>query len=358
MYMDYIRENSNSGLLCKLGHQYRWISYEEVLSSISKNYLNDETQEKEYKGPLEGEHFEVNPQKILANESLFTEKRQDLSQESTRLIILEAIEETRKHPEIWNKDFYTYIPIVSDSFMPKGLPVFLPFYSSVSDRLFSSIFFTPKLNRCSYYGPKEVRRLIFNQPYHPANWIEQSLEWGQRIVNGEEWETLCNKEDMVNYYRRIVVGKDEDFICIGDGYCNNLKEIHYSPTHIHKVNNPAYFNLTQLYMEIEAIKIRKIQAKTYQDEEKLNKTLIKMVNRGIGDNGTYDMNLAYSQLKQMKRLYELEQMLINEEVKERHAEKFRKLEKENKRILLSNYMNSVILWVVGKEPISLLDYMM
>ena len=36
-----------------------------------------------------------------------------------------------------------------------------------------------------------------------ADWVEQALEWAQRISNGESWEAICNKADTAKWYRLI-----------------------------------------------------------------------------------------------------------------------------------------------------------
>ena len=37
-----------------------------------------------------------------------------------------------------------------------------------------------------------------------ADWVEQALEWAQRICNGESWKVVCNKADTANWYRLVV----------------------------------------------------------------------------------------------------------------------------------------------------------
>lgn len=36
---------------------------------------------------------------------------------------------------------------------------------------------------------------------HLANWVEQALEWAQRITNGETWEAVCNNPDTAKNHR-------------------------------------------------------------------------------------------------------------------------------------------------------------
>lgn len=56
----------------------------------------------------------------------------------------------------------------------------------------------------------ELKEEAKNQGGHMANWIEQALEWAQRIDNGESWETICNEPDKNKHYRMIIGEK---------GYC-------------------------------------------------------------------------------------------------------------------------------------------
>ena len=85
--------------------------------------------------------------------------------EKNRKIILEAFAEVKKEPEIYGKSFKTMIP---------------------------------KKEWSSNIGYKVEGQ--------NANWIEQGLEWAQRIANGESWEAICNNADTADWYR-LVVGK-------------------------------------------------------------------------------------------------------------------------------------------------------
>lgn len=50
---------------------------------------------------------------------------------------------------------------------------------------------------------KELEKLAERLGHHMTNWIELSLEWAQRISNGESWEYVCNKADDANWYRLV-----------------------------------------------------------------------------------------------------------------------------------------------------------
>ena len=116
--------------------------------------------------PIEGKWFEVNP--LLINQSLFLDKRDDEQQEETRQIILEAFNEMKKNCE-YEKPFETLMP--EKTWNEKNIIGFMKMACYIGD--------------------------------HMADWIEQALEWAQRIANGETWEAICNKPDTANWYRLI-----------------------------------------------------------------------------------------------------------------------------------------------------------
>ena len=55
---------------------------------------------------------------------------------------------------------------------------------------------------------------------HCADWVEQALEWAQRIANGESWEDICNKRDTANWYRMVVW--KENLLRLVGGSCNSI----------------------------------------------------------------------------------------------------------------------------------------
>ena len=61
---------------------------------------------------------------------------------------------------------------------------------------------------------EELKQLACKLGDHNANWVEQALEWAQRICNGETWETVCNNADTANWYR-LVVWKNGDARLVG-----------------------------------------------------------------------------------------------------------------------------------------------
>ena len=50
----------------------------------------------------------------------------------------------------------------------------------------------------------ELKKLACRLGGHNADWVEQALEWAQRIHNGESWEAVCNEPDTANWYRLVV----------------------------------------------------------------------------------------------------------------------------------------------------------
>lgn len=119
--------------------------------------------------PTEGKCFEVNP--ISINQNLFQKKGKDARQEATRQLILEAFDEWKANPTRYAKSFKTMIPIKT---WERGKTV------------------------------SELKEIACSLGDHMADWVEQALEWAQRIANGETWEAICNDPDTAKLYRLIV----------------------------------------------------------------------------------------------------------------------------------------------------------
>lgn len=117
--------------------------------------------------PTEGKWFMVNP--LTIDQNLFKEKREDRKQETTRKLILEAFEEMKKNSK-YTRPFKTMIPIR-----------------------------TMNANNI-----KAFRKIASKYGGDMADWVEQALEWAQRIANGEEWKNICNKKDTVAWYRSVI----------------------------------------------------------------------------------------------------------------------------------------------------------
>ena len=119
--------------------------------------------------PTEGKLFEVNPLEIY--QSKFEKPMSNRQQEWTWYIIQEAFAEVDKHPEKYASAFYTLIP-------------------------------EKKWNGCKTVA--ELKAYANDLGGQMADWVEQALEWAQRLFNGESWEAICNDADTANWYRMIV----------------------------------------------------------------------------------------------------------------------------------------------------------
>lgn len=150
----------------------RTFSEKELIAILEKYFSNEATEQattaKVAQVPTEGQWFEVNPQTI--NQSLFKDKRKDERQERTRKLILEAFAEVKSSPEKYGRKFKTMMP--KKTWTSKTVA--------------------------------ELKQLACEFGNHNADWVEQALEWAQRICNGESWEAVCNKADTANCYRLVV----------------------------------------------------------------------------------------------------------------------------------------------------------
>ena len=133
---------------------------------------------------IEGKLFEVNPLEI--DRSNFETPMSDWQQEWTRQIIQEAFAKVDKHSEKYASPFYTLIP-------------------------------EKKWN--GYKSVTELEVYANNFGGLMADWVEQALEWAQRIFNGESWEAICNNADTENWYR-LILWKNGYHRRVG-GLCNS-----------------------------------------------------------------------------------------------------------------------------------------
>ena len=130
------------------------------------------------KTPTAGKCFEVKLSTI--DQTIFHQQREDRREEWTRKTILEAFEVANKYPEKYAKGFYTFIPI----------------------------------KRWKYKTIEELEKIAKTFGDHMADWVEQSLEWAQRIANGEEWEMICYTPDTAQW-SRVVRWKNGNIKIIG-----------------------------------------------------------------------------------------------------------------------------------------------
>lgn len=150
----------------------RTFSEKELIAILEKHFSNETTEQATtvnvLKVPTEDQWFEINHQVI--NQSLFQEKREDGMQEETRKLILDAFAEVKNSPEKYGRKFKTMMP--KKTWNSKTV--------------------------------EELKQLACELGDHNADWVEQALEWAQRICNGESWEDVCNNADTSNWYRLVV----------------------------------------------------------------------------------------------------------------------------------------------------------
>ena len=137
--------------------------------------------------PTIGVLFKVTPREI--DQSIFHEKWKlgwhGDKNEETRQLILEAFEEAERNPE-YMEPFHTLVPREESS---------------------------------GARTVKELRSIARRNNGKLANWVEQALEWAQRIYNYGEYGDIINAADYMSV-RRAVIWKDGKTIkyCGGGSY--------------------------------------------------------------------------------------------------------------------------------------------
>lgn len=114
------------------------------------------------------ERFQVTPMAI--NQKLFEIKRKGKMQEKTRKLIIEAFAEMNKNPEKYGRNFQTMVP--SKTWKEKQVV--------------------------------QLKEIACKLGDHNADWVEQALEWAQKIFNGVSWEEICVEIDKSAWYRLVV----------------------------------------------------------------------------------------------------------------------------------------------------------
>ena len=162
---------------------------EEDLTNILEDYFS-----KEHNGRIKIKKpekpncevpFKVDPQKI--NRSFFVNEREDCVQEEIRQLICEAFKKVDANPKEYGQPFETLrISREEIEFMSEAK--FADFASELGG--------------------------------HIANWVEQALEWAQRIQNGESWQELCNYSDNTRQ-RRLIIWQDGQLRTVGGTYFKN-----------------------------------------------------------------------------------------------------------------------------------------
>ena len=165
--------------------------------------------------PSEGKLFEVNPLGI--DRSKFEKPMSNRQQEWTRQIIQEAFAEVDKHPEKYASAFYTLMP-------------------------------EKKWN--DYKTVAELKAYANDLDGQMADWVEQALEWAQRLFNGESWETICNNADTANWYR-VILWKNGCYRLVGGSRYN----FDYCPAS--DVDYYDYFSFGSIYCTVPVVVLKK-----------------------------------------------------------------------------------------------------
>ena len=145
--------------------------------------------------------FAVKPLEI--DRRKFRNSMSDRKQERTRQIIQDAFYAVDKCPKKYSAPFYTMIP------------------------------------KKNWKGDKTVEQLkayANDLGGSMADWVEQALEWAQRISNGESWETICNNADTAHWYRLIEWMYNGGVTRVGGSsnlcYCESASEVHLGVGHM------------------------------------------------------------------------------------------------------------------------------
>ena len=173
---------------------------EEELIDILEEHFKSKSEEKVRAIKAEQEMMEKKVYEVnykLINKELFSKEKKDKKQEKVRRLILEAFEEVEQNPDKYEKIFYTLKP----------QNTWYPHYKLV----------------------KHLESFAILCGDHVADWVEQALEWAQRISNGESWETMCNEEDS-SKWSRLIIWKNGYARIVGGSSLFNVKltasEIH------------------------------------------------------------------------------------------------------------------------------------
>ena len=161
--------------------------FEDRLIVILEKYFENEAME----CLSEEKWFKVNPQSI--DQTIFNQPKSDSKQEKMRKYILEAFEEMKKNPK-YTRPFKTQIPKKTWSERTLG----------------------------------ELKELASTGGDHIANWVEQALEWAQRISNGESWVNICNNYEPIESFERIVLIKERAIWGVGGPQLSSSHVCYYS----------------------------------------------------------------------------------------------------------------------------------
>lgn len=172
----------------------------QALTAIVETHFKDVNNEEVFQSADNCKCFEVMPLDI--NQEFFNKKRKDEKQEELRKIIQAAFAKLKENPEKYGRNFTTMIPQKTWDFQ----------------------------------SVEELQQMASSLGDHLADWVEQSLEWAQKIANGESWESICNLPDNSDWYRLVIWN---------NGYTRLIGGSHYDCTDF-PISQVSYFGYPAL----------------------------------------------------------------------------------------------------------------
>lgn len=85
----------------------------------------------------------------------------------------------------------------------------------------------------------DLEKIAYNLGDHNAYWVEQALEWAQRIANGERWEAVCNDFDNARCFR-LVIWKNGHHRFVGGSYNRRKAASDVSSIEYYGYSRPEY----------------------------------------------------------------------------------------------------------------------
>lgn len=192
-------------------------SEQELIAILEKHFSNEAIEQATTANvaqvPTEEQWFEVNPQAI--DHSLFHKKRRDERQEKIRWLIVDAFDAVKSSPEKYDGKFKTMMPKKTWS------------SKTIADLRYWA---------CQLGG-------------YNADWVEQALEWAQRICNGETWEAICNNADTAKWYR-VIIWKNGQHRIVG----GSRNSVGHNPAS--DIGNRDYGSVARLYSTVPLVVLR------------------------------------------------------------------------------------------------------
>lgn len=159
--------------------------------------------------PTEGKLFEVRPLDIDRNRF----KGPWYDHNLLRKFILKAFDQVDKYPKKYATPFYTLIP---------------------------------EKNWNDYKTVAELTVYANELGGRTADWVEQGLEWAQRLSNGESIYYLCITDDITSKWRRM--------ICWSNGYYKLVGGYEREATWVNNNSLPLNY---KLYKSVPLVRIEK-----------------------------------------------------------------------------------------------------